>query len=148
MSFPSRCDLDRYIGALQNVVDRHDILRTAIMWKNLSTPAQVVLRKARLSVKELSLDPINGSILDQMSKIFDPREFSVDLTKAPLIQLAVAQDTDKSWIVVELMHHLIGDHSTLDVMTDEIKANLDGRGDSLPPPQPFRNLIAQARSGP
>ncbi|KAF9342121.1 hypothetical protein BGX26_008291, partial [Mortierella sp. AD094] len=148
MSFASRRNLDQYIEAVQNVVDRHDIMRTAIMWKSLSTPAQVVWRKAKLSVRELSLDPINGSILDQISKIFDPRSYRVDLTKAPLIQFSVAQDTDGSWIVVELMHHLIGDHSTLDVMTNEIKATLAGRSESLLPPQPFRNLIAQARSGP
>ncbi|KAF9357220.1 hypothetical protein BGX26_004056, partial [Mortierella sp. AD094] len=56
MSFDSKDILDRYLDAVQNVVDRHDVLRTAIVWENLSTPAQVVLRHAALSITELSLD--------------------------------------------------------------------------------------------
>ncbi|KAG0223201.1 hypothetical protein BGX31_008648, partial [Mortierella sp. GBA43] len=39
--FESRQLLDRYLEAIQRVVDRHDILRTGIMWENMSTPAQV-----------------------------------------------------------------------------------------------------------
>ncbi|KAF9367763.1 hypothetical protein CPB97_005338, partial [Podila verticillata] len=48
-AFSDRVLLDRYLDALQKVVDRHDILRTAIMWENMSTPAQIVLRNATLS---------------------------------------------------------------------------------------------------
>ena len=46
-----------------------------------------------------------------------------------------------------LQHHLIGDHTTLDVMQEEIEAYLLGQGDGLPAPLPFRNLVAQARLG-
>ncbi|KAF9994579.1 hypothetical protein BGZ80_007775, partial [Entomortierella chlamydospora] len=148
MSFRCKEILDRYLDAVQNVVDRHDILRTSIMWENLSTSAQVVLRHATLSVTELSLDPRNGSIPDQMTKLTDPREHRIDLSQAPLIRYVIAQDIDGSWVVVQLLHHTIGDHSTLEVMEHEIQAFFEGNGESLPPSEPFRNLIAQARSGP
>ena len=46
-----------------------------------------------------------------------------------------------------LQHHLIGDHTTLEVMQEEIEAYLLGREDRLPQPLPFRNLVAQARLG-
>ena len=47
MVFPGRALLDRYLGAVQQLVDRHDVFRTAFAWDGLSTPAQIVLRKAR-----------------------------------------------------------------------------------------------------
>ncbi|KAF9979646.1 hypothetical protein BGZ75_009368, partial [Mortierella antarctica] len=41
MSFETRASLDRYLGVIQQIVNRHDILRTAFVYKDLSTPAQV-----------------------------------------------------------------------------------------------------------
>ncbi|KAG0006016.1 hypothetical protein BGZ79_010664 [Entomortierella chlamydospora] len=147
MSFDSKDILDRYLEAVQKVVDRHDILRTAIMWDNLSVPAQVVLRHAPMSVTELSLNHANGPIVEQMAKTFDPSIYRIDLTQAPLIGFAIAQDVDDHWIAVKLMHHLIGDNSTDEVMTTEVKALFNGQISLLHAPLPFRNLIAQTRSG-
>ncbi|KAF9991815.1 hypothetical protein BGZ79_003946, partial [Entomortierella chlamydospora] len=147
MSFDKRDTLDNYLEAFQKVVDRHDILRTAIVWEHLSSPAQVVLRQATLSITEMVLNPADGPVSKQLMKLFDPREHRIELSQAPLTRFVIAQDVDDRWVVVQLMHHLIGDHSTLEQMMIEIKAFLDGRGEALPSPQPFRNLIAQARSG-
>ncbi|KAF9173544.1 hypothetical protein BGX20_002851 [Mortierella sp. AD010] len=147
MSFDSKDVLDRYLEAVQKVIDRHDILRTAIMWDKLSVPAQVVLRHAPMSVTELSLNHVNGPIVEQMAKTFDPNIYRIDLTQAPLIRFAIAQDVDGRWIAVKLMHHLIGDNSTDEVMTAEVKAFFNGRVSLLHAPLPFRNLIAQTRSG-
>ncbi|KAF9342276.1 hypothetical protein BGX26_007912, partial [Mortierella sp. AD094] len=148
MSFANKDVLDRYLDAAQKVVDRHDILRTAIMWENLTTPAQVVLRQVEMSVAELSLDSMDGSIIDQITKITDPREHRIDLTQAPLIRFVIAQDVDGSWIAVELSHHLIRDHSTLELMLNEIGAFYNDNDQTLLPANPFRNLIAHVRTGP
>ncbi|KAF9994088.1 hypothetical protein BGZ80_007921, partial [Entomortierella chlamydospora] len=74
MSFDNKDVLDRYLDAVQKVVDRHDILRTAIIWENLSVPAQVVLRNVKLSIVELSLDPTDGDIINQISRLTDPQD--------------------------------------------------------------------------
>ncbi|KAF9344652.1 hypothetical protein BGX26_004066 [Mortierella sp. AD094] len=147
MSFNSEDILDRYLDAVQRAVDRHDILRTAIMWENLSTPAQVVLRHAKLSVTELSLDPTDGPISEQLLRITNPQEHRIDLTQAPLMRFVIAQESDGSWVAVELLHHLISDHSSLEKMGNEIQTIFNGQAHTLLEPQPFRNLIAQARSG-
>ncbi|KAG0350131.1 hypothetical protein BGZ54_003999, partial [Gamsiella multidivaricata] len=147
MAFENKDLLVRYMDAVQKVVNRHDILRTAIVWKSVSTPAQVILRQAPLSVTEIFLDPANGSIAKQMLRYVDPREHHIDLTQAPLTRFVIAQDADGRWIVAQLLHHLIGDHSTLEEMHTEIYAFLAGRGGALPSPQPFRNLITQVRFG-
>ena len=46
-----------------------------------------------------------------------------------------------------LLHHLAGDHTTLEVMHAEIEAHLAGNVKRLPIAQPFRNLVAHARLG-
>ncbi|KAF9342617.1 hypothetical protein BGX26_007181, partial [Mortierella sp. AD094] len=148
MMFKSKDILDRYLDALQEVVNRHDILRTAIVWENLSTPTQVVLRHAEMSITELSLDVKNGPIVDQMMKLTDPREHRIDLTQAPLIRFITAQDVSGSWIAIQLLHHIISDNSTMQTMTNEIYAFMNNQVQTLLEPQPFRNLISHVRSGP
>ncbi|KAF9197905.1 hypothetical protein BGZ49_001469, partial [Haplosporangium sp. Z 27] len=148
MVFNNRDILDRYLGAFQKVIDRHDILRTAIVWEFISSPVQVVLRNATLSVTEIALDPANGAIDEQLMKLFDPRENRISLSEAPLTRFAIAQDIDGHWVAVQLMHHSIDDHFSLELMQIEIKAFLEGQDEALQPPQPFRNFISQALSGP
>ncbi|MCG1048623.1 non-ribosomal peptide synthetase [Mycetohabitans sp. B6] len=147
LAFDSRALLDRYLHAVQQVIHRHDILRTAFVWQGLTIPAQVVWRYAPLSVTELTLDPVNGPIAEQLARRFDPRQHRLDLTQAPLLHCAVAQNTDGRWLLVQQQHHLVGDHSTLEVMHTEIQAFIEGQGRALPEAQPFRNLVAQAKLG-
>ncbi|KAF9358649.1 hypothetical protein BGX26_001214, partial [Mortierella sp. AD094] len=148
MSFDDRDTLDRYLDAFQKVINRHDILRTAFVWKDLSKPAQIVLRHASTSIDELPLRLTDGPILEQLMARFNPSVCRIDLTQAPLIQFAVAQDGDGRWILVRLMHHLIDDQYSLTQINFEIQALLGGQEEKLRSPQPFRDFIAQTQSGP
>src|SRR6185503_15111638 len=148
MGFASRDQLDGYLGAVQAVIDRHDILRTAVLWEGLEEPVQVVWREAPLNVIEVRLDPQDGSAGEQLARRFDPRRHRLDITRAPLLQAAIAQDPSSGrWLLVMLQHHLIGDHSTMEVMQEEIEAHLSGRQDRLSVPARFRDHVAQARLG-
>ena len=148
MAFPERELLDRFLSAVQQVVDRHDILRTAVIWQELSQPAQVVWRQAQLSVTELKLDPRQGPIAEQLLQHFDPCQHRFDLSRAPLLRYLIAHDPDHNrWVLLQSFHHLVGDHSTLDVLRAEVQAILTGNDHTLDTPQPFRNLVAQARLG-
>ncbi|KAF9559481.1 hypothetical protein EC968_006605, partial [Mortierella alpina] len=146
-AFSNRPALDRYLTTMQQIVDRHDILRTAFVWENISTPAQVVLRTAPLSITDLILDPASGTAIQQLRQRYDPLHYRIDLREAPLLRFVVAQEVDGRWILLELLHHLIGDHSTLEAIELEMKQIQEGLADNLLPPHPYRNLIAQARLG-
>jgi arthrofactin-type cyclic lipopeptide synthetase C len=144
----TREQLDAFLGAMQSVVDRHDILRTAVLWEGLGEPVQVVWRHARLQVEELEVDPLAGDIGEQMYRRFDPRQHRIDVRQAPLLRFYTAQDRENGrWLLMQQLHHLVGDHSTLEVMLAEVGAHMLGRQDKLPAPLPFRNLVAQARLG-
>ena len=147
-SFDTRARVDDYLRALQAVVDRHDILRTAVAWEGLPEPVQVVWRRAGLHVEEIELEPAAGDAAEQLYARFDPRRYRIDVRQAPLLRIYLAYDEEQErWLVLQLLHHLIGDHSTLEVMQEEVQAHLLGHADQLPAPQPFRNLVAQARLG-
>ncbi len=146
LSFDTRDRVDAFVGALQAVVARHDILRTAVMWDGLPEPVQVVLRHAPVVVEEVELG--EGDAARELRARFDPRRHRIDLGQAPLLRGYLARDAkDGRWLLLVLLHHLAGDHTTMDVLRAEVQAHLEGRAAELPAALPFRNLVAQARLG-
>ena len=53
LELATRDKLDSLMSAFQAVIDRHDVLRTAVLWKGLERPVQVVCRKVLLPVQEV-----------------------------------------------------------------------------------------------
>src|SRR5262249_44740620 len=148
LGFDSRQRLESYLGALQAVIDRHDILRTAVVWEELSEPLQVVWRQAPLSVEQVQLDPAAGEATGQLLARFNPRHYRLDVRRAPLVRAFIAEDSLQGrWLLLLLVHHLALDHSTLEIVGKEVQAHLSGAQDRLPEPLPFRNFVAQARLG-
>jgi amino acid adenylation domain-containing protein len=133
-----------FLTVLQQVVDRHDILRTAVLWEGVAQPVQVVLRQARIPIREVTL----GGAQDPIRQLLDTAEPVIDIRQAPLVRVSYAVDTaNERWLVLVQTHQLITDHTTIGVLLAEVRALLDGQVDKLPPPLPFRNFIAQARLG-
>ncbi|KAG0315945.1 hypothetical protein BG000_005041, partial [Podila horticola] len=148
LAFRDRSLLGDYLSAYQKVVDRHDILRTAFMWEGISTPAQVVLRQAPLSVTELTLEPADGAILVQLEQRYNSAHYRIGLNQAPLLSFAMAKDEEGRWILVQMLHHMIADHAAIEIINSEVEIILQGQENTLATPSPFRNQIAKLRAGP
>ncbi|MFH8447329.1 amino acid adenylation domain-containing protein [Streptomyces sp. NPDC018026] len=145
VGFDSRTRLDAFLGALRQVIARHDIYRTLIVWEGLREPVQVVARHADLLVEETELDPQGPETKRQLLARGTER---MDIGRAPLLRVHVAAEPGGDrWLAMVRIHHLIQDHTTQDVMLRELSAFLSGRQDALPEPLPFRNFVAQARFG-
>ncbi|HEU5414840.1 MAG TPA: amino acid adenylation domain-containing protein, partial [Candidatus Angelobacter sp.] len=148
LAIESREDLERHLKAVQTVIDRHDILRTGIAWEGLPEPVQVVWRKAQIKVEQTTFDPVAGDIAQQLLARFSPRHYRLDVRYAPLWRLFIAEDVpNHRWVLLDLMHHMLVDHLTLQILQQEIQALVQGKSAQLLPPLPFRNFVAQTRLG-
>ncbi|SFY29172.1 AMP-binding protein, partial [Pseudomonas sp. NFACC47-1] len=147
-AFATRERLEDFCRALQQVIDRHDILRTAVLWEGLDQPLQVVWREAALMQEEVALDPVDGDMAALLYQRFDSRHHRLDITRAPMLQLVYAHDTDTDrWLAMLLFHHMALDHTAMDVVRHEMQLHLLGQADRLGAAMPYRNYVAQARLG-
>jgi aryl carrier-like protein len=76
LAFDSRARLERFAAALQSVIDRHAILRTAFVWQGLSEPVQVVWRHAPLPLQEHAIEGEDAAA--QLLARVDPRRTRID----------------------------------------------------------------------
>ncbi|SHG20149.1 AMP-binding enzyme, partial [Vibrio gazogenes DSM 21264] len=153
-SFKHEADIDTFISALQYVVQRHDILRTAVVWDGLDTPVQVVWREAPVILHTLQATQLQNAdsdddglverVADRLCHHFDPAHTRMDIQRAPMIEAyKVADPVEGRWLLCFLLHHLCNDHTTLELLIEEVQAYIAGREASLPRPLPFRNFVAQ-----
>jgi amino acid adenylation domain-containing protein len=146
LAFADRERLDRFVAALQAVFDRHDGMRTGVAWEGLSQPVQVVWRKARLPVEEVLLSAAGGA--RELWERIDPRRHALDVRLAPMQEAFVAFDAaEDRWLLLWLSHHMVIDHTSLQVIVEEVVAHLAGEGGQLRAPVPYRNFVAQVRHG-
>jgi amino acid adenylation domain-containing protein/thioester reductase-like protein len=144
LSVSSRERLADLMAALQAVIDRHDVLRTSIMWEQLPRPVQVVWRRASLPVAEVTLDPRRAT-LEQVSEWLSLEKQRLDLQRAPLMRLQVAADPHSGQCYALLQfHHIVDDATSMRLAVAETVAHLQGRMHELPDPVPYRDHVAQA----
>ncbi|SIO96604.1 non-ribosomal peptide synthetase [Vibrio spartinae] len=153
-SFKHEADIDTFISALQHVVQRHDILRTAVVWDGVDIPVQVVWREAPVVLHTLQATQLHSAdsgdekhserVADRLCHHFDPAHTRMDIQRAPMIEAyKVADPAEGRWLLCFLLHHLCNDHTTLELLIEEVQAYITGREASLPRPLPFRNFVAQ-----
>ncbi|MBL4671414.1 MAG: amino acid adenylation domain-containing protein, partial [Arenicella sp.] len=130
------------IDSLSFVIKRHDALRTAILWKELDNPAQVVLRECDLSITRHCAES-ESLAADSAQVLCDSIGHSIDITQAPLLRLAVFanNENEKQYVVVQL-HHIVVDNQCLAILERDMAAFHSGVQASLPLTPAYRSFIA------
>ncbi|MEA2119042.1 non-ribosomal peptide synthetase [Halovibrio sp. HP20-50] len=149
LGFDSRKRLEAFIAGFNQLIARHDILRTAVLWAGLRQPVQVVYRRTALALEWLDLER-DGSrcAAEQLKAEVDSEHHRIDVRRAPMLRAVAAFDAEQNrWLLQLPSHHLVMDHTTLELLVEEISLIQQGREDELPQPLPFRNFVAQARLG-
>ncbi len=133
--------------SFESLVQRHDILRTAFIHRNLHKPVQVVL--SRRSV-ELNYFDLSGSAESSIQKSIDEYEVSdkqrgFDLSEDSLIRLAVFKTKDEEHVFVWSYHHILMDGWCVGIIYEEFyhiyKALLTDSAVNLPITKPYKNYI-------
>lgn len=148
LAFDTYARLEAFCEALRAVIARHDILRTAVLWEGLRKPIQVVWREVRLHVEEVTIDTMKGDVAQQLRGRFNPRQFRIDVRKAPMLQIFWAQDAANHRIILQLLvHHIVLDRAAGEALLGEMAEHLSGRDNDLPVSRPFRDFVARTRLG-
>ncbi|RZL03450.1 MAG: amino acid adenylation domain-containing protein, partial [Rubrivivax sp.] len=148
LSFSSLDKLQRFIDGLNQVIARHDILRTAFHWEDLPEPVQVVQREAKLDIEWFDDGLGQTDIAARLSAHVDSSRYRIDVRRAPLMRAIAAEDsTQGRWLLQLPHHHLTLDHTSDEILIEEISVILQGRQAELPAPVPFRRFVAQSLLG-
>ncbi len=148
VSFPSWKKFEQFVLAINQVIARHDVLRTAILWDHLSLPVQVVHRSAALMTEPLDVPDCGGDLRKSAQSYIDGAKLRMDFSTPPLMNVRPVraggkiQDEQGVVYVILMLHHIIGDHVSLDVMMHEVAQIADGQQNLLPDAPAYRNFVA------
>jgi amino acid adenylation domain-containing protein len=144
-------DLDAFERAWRQTVERHPILRTAFVWEGLEEPVQVVRRSVRLPFAQEDWRELSPSEQVERLRAYlksDLRQ-GFDLSKAPLMRLALLRLSADTYQFVWTYHHLMLDGWCIPLVLREVFAFYEAfsRGQSIAPerPRPYRDYIAWLR---
>ncbi|WIM94380.1 amino acid adenylation domain-containing protein [Actinoplanes oblitus] len=133
-----------FTAAVQAVIDRHDVLRTAVVTAGLPEPVQVVHRSVELPVGRVRLDPARDAEEQARELLHHPAPMPVG--RAPLFRLLIAEDAGSGRRYLLLaFHHLIEDATSLRLIMEELAAHVCDRAESLAPPAAYRDFVAHTR---
>ncbi|MEM7354925.1 MAG: amino acid adenylation domain-containing protein, partial [Acidobacteriota bacterium] len=144
VSLHGRLDLARLHRAGQRLLERHPVLRTALVWEGLEEPRQVVLRQVELPWTEEDwrhLPPAEQQRRFQ-ALIRQDRRHGFDLRQAPLIRWTVARLSNETHRLMWCYHHVILDGWSMPLLVREAFELYLADGPIASPPRPFRDYLA------
>ncbi|HEC74449.1 MAG TPA: amino acid adenylation domain-containing protein, partial [Methylophaga aminisulfidivorans] len=142
--FSNKQSLEYFLSSLNFIIERHDVLRTAVLWRNRDSALQVVYKNAQLPIEYINFDDTDN-LRDAFLNYVEQGAHRIELETAPLIQLQVVEDKQSGQYFALLKnHHLISDHVSLEIIMSEIAVFERGQADSLAAPVLYREFIARA----
>jgi amino acid adenylation domain-containing protein len=140
-------DVPAFKLAWQRVVDRHAILRTAFVWEGLKEPMQFVQREVRLVWTEQDWQsiPLAEQAEHLQNFLRQDRTQRIDLSKAPLMRLALLRKAEGVYQFVWSHHHLLLDGWSGARLLQEVhacyQALRQGGSPQLEPSRPYGDYI-------
>ncbi len=151
-TLPERLDAPRFRDAWARVVAAHAALRTAFRWQGLDEPLQDVHREVTVPWIEQDLRALPAGEQEARLRAFLARDRTdgFDLSRAPLMRLALFRTGEEAWRLVWTFHHILLDGRSFPLVIKDVFACYEalsaGREPALPARRPYRDFIAWLRA--
>src|ERR1041384_2719143 len=134
--------------AWQQVINRHPVLRSAFLWRDLDNPLQIVGRTVKVPLQFFDWQTFSANEqrieIEKLLAAESARSFN--LAQAPLMRLFLLQLAPDSYQFIWNRHHILFDGWSVPLVLQEVFAFYEAgcRGETLKldHPRPFRDYIA------
>jgi non-ribosomal peptide synthase protein (TIGR01720 family) len=142
---------DVFEAAWRELVARHAVLRTAVLWEGLPEAVQVVARKAPFGLERRDWSGLSeGEQEEALAKLLEEdSRWPFELGRPPLMRVAVAElGGGRQWVLWS-MHHVLLDGWSVGIVLDELEGVYQelasGRAPAIRPRRPFRDYVGWVR---
>ncbi len=140
--------LTAFERAWRQVVERHPVLRTFVVWKNRTLPLQIVRKSVILPWTILDWRELSPIEQEHQLEVFlqTDRNKGFELEYAPLMRCALIQLADETYKFVWSFHHLLMDGWCMPIIFKEVfafyEASKKGFDLHLSATRPYSDYIA------
>ncbi len=124
MRLTGSLDKQAFHMSFQNLVERHESLRTVFQIPATGLVEQVIQPASRLAV--IDIDLLDRDILQREERAAEEARrialFPFDLTQGPLLRVALIRIAEQEHIIVIVMHHIISDGVSMQILLNEFAA--------------------------
>jgi amino acid adenylation domain-containing protein len=129
-------DEDALAAALGDLMERHEILRTALVERD-GEPVQVVREQVPLPLEVVNLAGERGT---EWARLVRSRvRTRIALDRAPLVRWTLVRRGERRWTLIDVEHHAVHDGWSFMIFLSELaelySARAEGRAPNLPPPR-------------
>jgi non-ribosomal peptide synthetase component F/aryl carrier-like protein len=142
-------DVRLFREAWQQIVDRHPLLRTRFLWREVSMPIQIVLPAAEIAWREVDArDCASNEQAARFSRlVVEDRLTDFDFERPPLMRILLFRVGRDTYDVLWTHHHILMDGWCLPILLQEVltayQALRRGAAPLFEPVAPYRHHIVR-----
>jgi condensation enzyme len=142
-------DLAVLQGALDDVVARHELLRTVVV-RDADPPYQQVFPPCRVPLEVKDLLPVTGKSRDMVIQELGYQTDTISAREVPLLRARLCRFDDQDSVLFVTVHHSVSDAWSLEVIMRDLGAfyasRVTGASAELPPVRQYREFAEWQRA--
>ncbi|MFT3803142.1 MAG: SDR family NAD(P)-dependent oxidoreductase [Burkholderiaceae bacterium] len=138
-SLDGQLDRDALRGAIDHIIARHEVLRTAYPEDDEGEPTAVIAERIELPMSDIDLShlPADSALTEFASVREGVAGQAFDLSRGPLMRIALVRLAERRHLLIVSVHHIVFDGWSTAVFTREFceiyRALCEGKAPALAP---------------